>query len=163
MTTKYVNWGGSKVKLTWKRDSQLPPRKLVTSVHGFCLKEDKILLVNLNHRGWDFPGGHIEQEETPEQCLKREAYEEGYVTGRITLLGHIIVDHNENPTYDASSIYPKVGYQVFYRMDIDRLHEFEAQFEAAERILINPRVIKEYYHDWNELYQEILACALAIK
>ncbi|WP_419961766.1 NUDIX hydrolase [Psychrobacillus sp. BM2] len=163
MTTKYVSWGNSKIKLTWKRDSQLPPRNLITSVHGFCLKEGKLLLVNLNHRGWDFPGGHIEHEETPEDCLKREAYEEGYVTGSIFLLGHIIVDHNENPKWDASSKYPKVGYQVFYLMNIDRLHDFQAQFESAERILINPGEVIEYYHDWNELYQEILDYALALK
>ncbi|MFE7062013.1 NUDIX domain-containing protein [Sutcliffiella sp. NPDC057660] len=24
---------------------------------------------------WDFPGGHIEIEETPEECLKHGAYE----------------------------------------------------------------------------------------
>jgi 8-oxo-dGTP diphosphatase len=156
MTTKYVNWGEAKVKLTWNRDIQLPPRELITSVHGFCFKDDNLLLVNLNHRGWDFPGGHIEHEETPEECLKREAYEEGYVTGTCSLLGHIVVDHNENPNWDENSPYPKVGYQVFYRMDIDHIRDFKAKYEAEERILINPSEVTEYYHDWNELYQEIL-------
>ena len=160
LTTKYVSWGDSTIKLTWKRDSHLPPRDLITSVHGFCLKENKLLLVNLNHRGWDFPGGHMEHDETPENCFKREAYEEGYVTGDSTLLGHIIVDHNENPNWNARSKYPKVGYQVFYRMDIERLHDFQAQFESSERILINTAEVVEYYHDWNELYQEILDYAL---
>ncbi|WP_092493390.1 MULTISPECIES: NUDIX hydrolase [Virgibacillus] len=156
MTTKYVNWGDAKVKLTWKPDTQLPPRELITSVHGFCFRDDKLLLVNLNHRGWDFPGGHIKYEETPEQCMKREAYEEGYVTGKSLLLGHIVVDHNENPEWHESSAYPKVGYQVIYRMEIDQLHDFEAKYEAEERVLINPGEVIEYYHDWNELYQEIL-------
>lgn len=156
LTTKYVNWGDAKVKLIWKRDTQLPPRELITSVHGFCFKDDKLLLVKLNHRGWDFPGGHIKYEETPEECIKREAYEEGYVTGSSLLLGHIIVDHNENLKWDESSAYPKVGYQVFYRMEIDQLHDFEAKYESEERVLINPGEVIEYYHDWNELYQEIL-------
>ncbi|SDQ80000.1 NUDIX domain-containing protein [Virgibacillus subterraneus] len=156
VTTKYVNWGDAKVKLTWKPDTQLPPRELITSVHGFCFRDDKLLLVNLNHRGWDFPGGHIKYEETPEQCMKREAYEEGYVTGKSLLLGHIVVDHNENPEWHESSAYPKVGYQVIYRMEIDQLHDFEAKYEAEERVLINPGEVIEYYHDWNELYQEIL-------
>jgi 8-oxo-dGTP diphosphatase len=160
MTTKYVNWGDAKVKLTWKHDKQLPPRDLITSVHGFCFKSNQLLLVNLKHRGWDFPGGHIECEETPEECLKRESYEEGYVTGSCSLLGHIIVDHNENQNWDENSPYPRVGYQVFYRMDIDQLHDFKAKYESGERILINPSVVSEYYHEWNELYQVILDYAL---
>jgi 8-oxo-dGTP pyrophosphatase MutT (NUDIX family) len=156
MTTKYVNWGEAKVKLTWKPDKQIPPIELITSVHGLCFKDGNLLLVNLNHRGWDFPGGHIEFEETPQECLKREAYEEGYVTGSCSLLGHIVVDHNENPKWSEDSPYPKVGYQVFYRMDIDQLYKFKAKYESGERILINPSEVTEYYHDWNELYREIL-------
>ncbi|WP_027963729.1 NUDIX hydrolase [Halalkalibacillus halophilus] len=158
MTTKYVQWGEAKVKLTWNHDHELPPRNLITSVHGFCFKDGKLMLVKLN-RGWDFPGGHVEDGETPEECFKREAYEEGYVTGKCSLLGHITVDHNENPHWNPESPYPKVGYQVFYRMDIDELHEFQARFESAERMLINPSAVTEYYHKWDELYQEILECA----
>lgn len=160
MTTKYVQWGEAKVKLTWKVDKTLPPRKLITSVHALCFKDDKLLLVKLSHRGWDFLGGHIEFEESPKECVEREAYEEGYVTGRFSLLGHITVDHNENPNWDESSAYPKVGYQVFYRMDIEQLHDFKNEYESGERIFINSNEVTEYYHDWNELYQEILDYAV---
>lgn len=48
-------------------------------------------------------------------------------------------------------------------MDIDRLHDFQAQFESTERILINPGEVIEYSHDWNELYQDILDYALVLK
>jgi 8-oxo-dGTP pyrophosphatase MutT (NUDIX family) len=161
MTAIYVNWGEAKVKLSWNRDKQLPPKELITSVHGFCFKDNKLLLANLNHRGWDFPGGHIEVDETPEECFKREAYEEGYVTGSCHLLGHMVVDHNENPNWNESSPYPKVGYQVFYRMDIEQLYDFKAKYESGERILIHPSEVIEFYHNWNELYQEILDYALS--
>lgn len=159
MTTKYVKWGEAIVKLTWVRDDQLPPAEQITSVHGFCFKGEKLLLVHLHQRGWDFPGGHIEWNETPEECMKREAYEEGYVTGKCTLLGHIIVDHNENAFWNENSKYPKVGFQVFYRFEIDQLHDFRAEHESRERILINPIEVTDYYHSWNELYQEILDSA----
>ncbi|WP_254871111.1 NUDIX hydrolase [Bacillus sp. Marseille-Q1617] len=131
----------------------------ITSVHGFCFENDRLMLVNLNHRGWDFPGGHIEAGETPEECIKREAYEEGYVSGSLFLLGHITVDHSDNPVWDEDGPYPKVGYQVFYRMDIDQLHEFEGQYESAERKFIIPLEVSHYYEGWNGVYQEILEAA----
>ncbi len=71
MNSTYVWWGGSKVKLAWRQDSILPDTSRVTSVHGFCFKDGKMLLVNLHKRGWDFPGGHLEKGESPEGCLKR--------------------------------------------------------------------------------------------
>ncbi|MEG9295182.1 NUDIX domain-containing protein [Mangrovibacillus sp. Mu-81] len=156
MTATYVHWGEAKVKLTWKADKQLPPRDRITSVHGFCFRDDQLLLVNLHHRGWDFPGGHIEDGETAEDCLNREAYEEGYVSGRLSLLGHITVDHSENPVWDKDGPYPKVGYQVFYRMNIEQLHEFMGKYESGERMFIHPGDVADYYRDWNGLYQVIL-------
>ncbi|MFE7062012.1 hypothetical protein ACFVAD_07655 [Sutcliffiella sp. NPDC057660] len=77
------------------------------------------------------------------------------------MLGHFVVDHNENPNWNESSPYPKVGYQVFYRMDIDQFYDFKANYESGERILIHPSEVLEFYHNWNDLYQEIKYYALA--
>ncbi|CAG9622060.1 NUDIX hydrolase [Sutcliffiella rhizosphaerae] len=160
MTTTFVNWGESRVKLTWKKSSVLPPYDLITSAHGFCFQEEKVLLVDLNHRGWDFPGGHIEAGETPEGCFKREAMEEGYVEGECNLLGHIIVDHSENPLWTESNSYPMIGYQIFYKMTISKLLPFDGRYESAQRMFVNPFDVSSYYHKWHTLYQEILDCAL---
>lgn len=156
MTTSYVRWGEATVKLTWEANNSLPDYRLITSVHGFCFYEDQLLLVELNHRGWDFPGGHIEENETPEDCFQREAMEEGYVSGHCQLLGYIVVDHSENLVWDENGKYPKVGYQIFYRMNIETLHPFKAEHESAQRIFIPINEVANYYHEWNGLYQEIL-------
>ncbi|WP_447402948.1 NUDIX hydrolase [Lysinibacillus sp. fkY74-1] len=160
MTNTYVNWGESIVKLTWEKNNLLPPHHLITSVHGFCFQGDQLVLVDVNHRGWDFPGGHIEPGESPEDCLKREALEEGYVEGECKLIGHIIVDHSENPLWTKNSPYPKIGYQLFYKMTITNLLPFGGEFESAQRMFVNPNDIAFYYHKWNILYKEILDCAL---
>lgn len=163
MTTTYVNWGEAKVKLTWIPESECPPYHLITSVHGFCFYKNKLLLVNLNQGGWDIPGGHVELNETPIVSFKREAMEEGYVEGKCHFIGYIVIDHNENSNWNENSPYPKVGYQLFYRMDIEKLHPFVGKYEASQRIFIDPREVPNYYHDWHELYQEILNYASFIE
>lgn len=160
LSTTYVKWGESIIKLTWVSDRKLPPRELITSVHGFCFYDHELLLVNLNHRGWDFPGGHLETGESAEEGFKREVLEEGYVSGECNQMGYIIVDHTNNPQWNETSKYPIVGYQVFYRMDITHIHEFKAHYESSERIFINPGTIKDYYHGWHELYEKILRCSM---
>ncbi|SFA86970.1 MULTISPECIES: hypothetical protein [unclassified Bacillus (in: firmicutes)] len=36
MKTIFVDWGQSRVMLTWKASTQLPDRVKITSVHGIC-------------------------------------------------------------------------------------------------------------------------------
>ena len=48
------------------------------------LQSGSILMVQHPERGWEFPGGHIEEAEHPEEALHRELMEE--VGGRGTLL-----------------------------------------------------------------------------
>lgn len=59
------------------------------AVFGLYINDQKILLTE-NHRGWDIPGGMIEQGETPEKALKRELLEEcGFTTHNCTPIGYL--------------------------------------------------------------------------
>lgn len=50
---------------------------LKTATAGVVWKEGQILIAKRSKdQFWEFPGGHIEPGETPEQCLVREMKEE---------------------------------------------------------------------------------------
>lgn len=50
--------------------------KYPISIKGVLVKNGQILLVKNERNEWELPGGRIEIGESPEQCLKREMYEE---------------------------------------------------------------------------------------
>ena len=58
------------------------------SAAGVVFKEDKVLLIKSDRRGWEFPGGLVENGEAVLDALKREIHEESgiivepeYITG----------------------------------------------------------------------------------
>jgi 8-oxo-dGTP diphosphatase len=159
MYSTYAQYGPARVKLTWVPSRKLPPVELTTSVHGFCFWQGTVLLVDLS-RGYDIPGGHREVGETPEECFRREAMEEGYVRGgACELLGYLIVDQSEDPGWKPGGKYPQVGYQVFYRMEITEVLPFRAEFESARRIFVAPDEVERYYHGWSTLGKHMLETA----
>lgn len=135
METVYANWGGNPVKLTWI-PNMISDGVVITSVHGVCLDNGKILLSNIAGRGFSLPGGHMENDETPEQTLHREIYEEAYVRGHLTYLGCIEVSHEENPNFNPYGKYPMVAFQAFYRVDVTECLPFLREFEANTRIWV---------------------------
>jgi len=155
----YVNWGGGKVKLTWKKDIPILPSQIVTSVHAICVKDGLVMLALIEGRGFNILGGHIEKGEKIEQALLREIYEEGYVKGNLTYIGCIEVNHEENLLFDPNGKYPLIGYQAFYRCDITHIYPFERQYESRTRIWVEASEITYVIHD-HELIKFIFEDAL---
>ncbi|MCI0184728.1 NUDIX hydrolase [Sulfoacidibacillus ferrooxidans] len=155
----YADWNGHHVKLTWYPMKDLSENITVTSVHGYCFSEGKILLVNVTGRGFNVPGGHIENGETVEEAFHREAFEEAYVKGGIHYLGVIEVSHEDNPLFVTGGKYPLIGYQAFYRMDIKECYPFLGTNETTSRIWVEPEQVKNVMND-HELALLVLQHAL---
>lgn len=163
MTTIKTVWGIHPVEITFVPATHAPDGYAISSTHGVCFIDDEVVMVNIDSRGWDFPGGHMESGETPEECFAREAMEEACIEGTSQMIGYMLVDNRNDPTYDpATSKYPAIGCQIFYRMDVEKMHEFVQDFESSERALYPVSSVSEHHGHWHIINQEILDLAYKV-
>jgi len=67
---------------TWRQPPSYP-----VSVKGVVAQAGRVLLLHNEREEWELPGGRLEVDETPEQCVAREITEE---TGWRVLTGPIL-------------------------------------------------------------------------
>lgn len=137
---------------------QMPDQKLITCSFVLAFKEGKLLLTNLNERGWDIPGGHIEFGESPAEAMKREVYEEtGALISTAELIGFEMIRlHSAKP---EGHKYPfPDSYMVFYCAEVIELMDFQGNTESSGRGLFtkDEAVLIPWVQEHIELYEEAL-------
>lgn len=83
-------------------DKWLETRQLqvhFVSAAGLVYKDDKVLLIKSKNRGWELPGGVVEQGESVLDGLKREISEESGVTAEAEKLVGIYQRLSSKPGY----------------------------------------------------------------
>ncbi|WP_180955292.1 RNA deprotection pyrophosphohydrolase [Peribacillus deserti] len=77
-----------------------------------CIYEGKWVLTQHKIRGWEFPGGKVEEQESVRDAAEREVYEEtGGVSGTLFYLGSYHVDCG------GSSFYKSVFFTVLKSLE----------------------------------------------
>ena len=151
-----VFYGESIVYLSFlSKEEFLKTQEIPTTVHACPINNNKIL-ATVNQRGVDIIGGHIEGNETPEEALKRECMEEGYIIPlEFEIIGAIKVDNrdNDNPKY------PKIGYQLFYVIKKYEELEFKSEFESIKRSLLTKKDFSNSHHNWLGVHAHLLEVA----
>lgn len=135
--------------------AQLIDKKLVSSVHCFPLKNNSVLFT-LNPRGIDIIGGHVDDGETPEQAMRREAMEEGCIKiNAMRIIGAIQVDNRDNPKAIELG-YSPIGYQLFYMVDNYEELPFVIEHECSGRQYVDFDEISRTHHKWLETHQKLV-------
>ena len=69
------------IKFIWHKSLSFSSLKPITQVYGVCFNnKGNILIIRSPNGDWNIPGGTPENNEIPEQTLKRELKEEADVT-----------------------------------------------------------------------------------
>jgi 8-oxo-dGTP diphosphatase len=139
--------------------TQLPPQELSVTSFVLAFSGNNFLQTHLVKRGWDLVGGHIEPGESPEEAVRREAYEEtGARLEALHLLGYQHLQLlGPRPTGHRYP-YPE-SYQIFYWAKIAALDNFSANQETHGRGLFSPTEAEQL--PWVQAYRELYLAALS--
>ena len=123
---------------------------LVEVTAGLIEKDDKILIARRKEDKhlagfWEFPGGKIENNETPEDCLKRELFEEfSIITEVCEFVAETIYKHSTK-TIKLIAFIVKVLEGDFILKDHDNIKWVD--LEEIKKYKLAPadiQILKEY-------------------
>lgn len=134
-----------------------PLASFISVVILLTFNEKGEILAIQNPRGWDFPGGHVEQGEAPEDALHREAFEEACERIRT------IIPFASART--SKVIGPYAGkYIIFYFAKLKQVLPFLSKYETTARKFVGTDQFLEIYGGGApNLAREILQLELNIR
>lgn len=103
---------------------------------------------------WEFPGGKIEENEMPEDCLKREMMEEfgievaigDYIGSSLYHYDHISIELMAFRTYWISGEIELRDHEAFEWVAVDELHQYDfapADLPFVEKLCSNEIPLRE--------------------
>ncbi len=124
----------------------------ITAAMVFAMQGAGFVVADIRGRGWCIPGGHLEADETPEQTVRRETYEEiGATLGDLTLLGSYVLD---TPSMGDKRLVPT------YRAEVLALHDLPAISESqGVRVMVFEELPTAYFL-WDELIEAVFCFAI---
>ncbi len=143
-------WGNQLVTFHPRRRWQgLTPLRAVLL---FAFFGERVVLCDIDGRGWSVPGGHLQEGETPEQAIRREAEEEAGITL-----------HRAMPLGVYKLVEPDGAcwYVPVFIGDVAHFTPIPNGSESHGILLIPPEDVQEVYHLWDPLIAEVFAYALS--
>ncbi len=146
-----VYWGVDKsTRAQFAPTDKISENLIVSSCMVCVFNKNGEVLLSKPARGWGLPGGHLEPGETPEECAKREVYEETLVNiENLRLIGtwkiEKVFESEQNRKYPAKT------QQLLFVASLDRVDEFVPSHESSDRKLVPIDEIEQYHHNFSSI------------
>jgi 8-oxo-dGTP diphosphatase len=102
---------------------------------------DKVLVCNIEDRGWCIPSGRVEPYETSLEAVRREAVEEGgAILDNIQYIGCYNIREKS-----------EIRWADLFVARVERLQEISMPEESKGVKLVTLDELPDLYHSWNEL------------
>ncbi len=148
-------WNGKEYKLNWHDADNFDDLKgkNITQSYGVCFYKNKLVIVNNNGK-WSLAGGHLENDETPEEALVREVQEET----NMKVLKQIPIGYQEVINPDGT-----IDYQLRSFCLVEPIGEFvsDPAGSVIEIRMIDPKEYKNYFN-WGKIGDRIMERATVL-
>lgn len=143
-----VSWG--KRQATFYPRRRWPGLQPLRGVLLFAFFGERVVLCDIVGRGWSVPSGHIQEGETPEQAIRREAQEEAGITlSRLLPVG----------VYRLQEEGDSVWYAPVFVGEVAHFAPIAEGRESRGVLLIAPEDVQEVYHLWDPLIARVFQYA----
>lgn len=144
-----VVWHGRQVTFRPRRTWRGLER--IYAVLLFAFFGDRVVLSDIEGRGWSIPSGHILPDETPEAAIRREAMEEaGIVLSQLHPLGVYLLQESNGSVWHAPVFLGEVAH----------LYPLPEGSESRGVLLIPVEAVQEVYHFWDPLVESVFRYAM---
>ncbi len=133
-----------------------------SSVRGWIFHGGELVLVRNVEGCWELPGGSRKPGETYREAFERRVWEQaGILLAGARLVGTLRTLGRGAPSPNSPLLPANVT--PCFIAEAAELMPLTGEFDAADRLQIEPALVRAYLTPWNRLMDEMLAYALAVR